>query len=93
MIKEKTKEHGLEYVILNDNESELWEIDYDTGHAVNVSDYMKIDSLKQGSIIKYSGTIEDFLSLLSFFTYLYKENLLCSNYTLPHHTDSYYLYR
>jgi hypothetical protein len=62
MIKEKTKEHGLEYVILNDNESELWEIDYDTGHAVNVSDYMKIDSLKQGSIIKYSGTIEGFLS-------------------------------
>ena len=62
MIKEKTKEHVLEYVILNDNESDLWEIDYDTGHAVNVSDYMKIDSLKQGSIIKYSGTIEGFLS-------------------------------
>jgi hypothetical protein len=62
MIKEKTKEHGLEYVILNDNESELWEIDYDTGHAVNVSDYVKLDSLKQGSIIKYSGTIEGFLS-------------------------------
>ena len=62
MIKEKTKEHGLEYVILNDNESELWEIDYDTGHAVNVSDYMKIDSLKQDSIIKYSGKTEDFLS-------------------------------
>jgi hypothetical protein len=29
MVKEKTKEHGLEYVILNDDESELWEIDYD----------------------------------------------------------------
>jgi hypothetical protein len=25
MVKEKTKEHGLEYVILNDDESELWE--------------------------------------------------------------------
>ena len=61
MIKEKTKEHGLEYVILNDDESELWEIDYDSGHATNVSDYMKIDSLKQGSIIKYSVTIADFL--------------------------------
>lgn len=51
MIKEKTKEHGLEYVILNDDESELWEIDYDSGHAANVSDYMKVDLLKQGSII------------------------------------------
>jgi hypothetical protein len=62
MIKEKRKEHGLEYVILNDDESELWEIDYDSGHAANVSDYMKIDLLKQGSMVKYSGTIEDFLS-------------------------------
>jgi hypothetical protein len=60
MIKEKRKEHGLEYMILNDDESELWEIDYDSGHAANVSDYMNIDSLKQGSI--YSGTIADFLS-------------------------------
>jgi hypothetical protein len=51
MVKEKTKEHGLEYVILNDDESELWEIDYDSGHAANVSDYTKVDLLKQGSII------------------------------------------
>jgi hypothetical protein len=29
MVKEKAKEHGLEYVILNNDESELWEIDYD----------------------------------------------------------------
>ena len=62
MVKEKTKEHGLEYVILNDDESELWEIDYDSGHAVNVSDYMKLDSPKHDSIVKHSGTIEDFLS-------------------------------
>lgn len=45
MVKEKTTEHGLEYVILNNDESELWEIDYDAGHAVNVSDYVKLDSL------------------------------------------------
>jgi hypothetical protein len=38
------------------------EIDYDSGHAANVSDYMKIDSLKQGSMTKYSGTIADFFS-------------------------------
>ena len=62
MVKEKTKEHGLEYVILNDDESELWEIDYDTGHAANVSEYVQLDSLKHDSIVKYSGRIEDFLS-------------------------------
>ncbi len=62
MIKEKTKEHGLEYVILNDDESELWEIDYDSGHAANVSDYMNVDSLKYDSVVRYSGKIDDFLS-------------------------------
>ena len=62
MVKEKTKEHGLEYVILNDDESELWEIDYDTGPAANVSEYVQLDLLKQDSIVKYSGKIQDFLS-------------------------------
>ncbi|MFL6359233.1 MAG: hypothetical protein ACJ71P_00330 [Nitrososphaeraceae archaeon] len=62
LIKEKTTEHGLEYVILNDDESELWEIDYDSEHAANVSDYVKLDSLKHDNIVKYSGTIEGFLS-------------------------------
>ncbi len=62
MVKEKTKEHGLEYVILNDDESELWEIDYDTGYAAaNVSEYVQLDLLKHDSIVKYSGKIEDFL--------------------------------
>jgi hypothetical protein len=62
MVKEKTKEHGLKYVILNDNESELWEVDYDTGHAANVSEYVQLDSLKHNTVVKSSGTIEDFLS-------------------------------
>jgi hypothetical protein len=62
MVKENTTEHGLEYVILNNDESELWEIDYDAGHAVNVSGYVKLDSLKHDSMVKYYGTIEDFLS-------------------------------
>jgi len=62
MVKEKTKEHGLEYVILDDDESELWEIDYDTGHAANVSDYVQLDLLKHDSIVRYFGKIEDFLS-------------------------------
>jgi hypothetical protein len=61
MVKEKTKEHGLEYVILNDDDSELWEIDYDSGHAADASDYVKLDSLKPDSIVRYFGTIEDFL--------------------------------
>ena len=63
MVKEKAKEHGLEYVILNDDESELWEIDYDTGYAANVSEYVQMfDLLKHDSIGIYSGKIEDFLS-------------------------------
>jgi hypothetical protein len=62
MVKEKTKEHGLDYVILNDDESELWEIDYDTGHAANVSEYVQLDLLEHDNIVKYSGRIEDFLS-------------------------------
>jgi hypothetical protein len=36
MVKEKTKEHGLDYVILNDDESEIWEIDYDTVHVLTI---------------------------------------------------------
>ena len=49
-------------MILNDDESQLWEIDYDTGHAANVSEYVQLDLLKQDSIVKYSGKIQDFLS-------------------------------
>jgi hypothetical protein len=49
-------------VILNDDESKLWEIYYDTGHAANVSEYVQFDLLKHDSIVKYSGKIEAFLS-------------------------------
>jgi hypothetical protein len=48
-------------VILNDDESDLSEIDYDTGHAANVSEYVQLESLKHDSIVKYSDRIEDFL--------------------------------
>lgn len=61
MVKEKAKEHGLEYLILNDDESELWEIDYDGGHAANVSEYVQLDSIEGTHIVKYSGEIENFL--------------------------------
>jgi hypothetical protein len=50
-------------VILNDDESELREIDYDTGNAANISEFVQLDLLKHDSIVKYSGKIEDFLSV------------------------------
>ena len=61
MIKEKAKEYGSEYVFLGDDENQLWEIDYDTKHAINVSEFVKLDSVKRNNIVKYSGPIEDFL--------------------------------
>jgi hypothetical protein len=62
MAKKKIKEHGTEYVLLNDNKNELWEIDYDRGHATNVSEYLNLDSLNNDIIIRYTGSIEDFLA-------------------------------
>jgi hypothetical protein len=62
MPKKKIKEHGTEYVLLNDNKNELWEIDYDRGHATNVSEYLNLDSLNNDIIIRYIGSIEDFLT-------------------------------
>jgi len=60
MVKSKNRQHGLEYIVLNNNEDELWEIDYDTGIATNVSGYMKLESVRT-QVTKYSGAIEDFL--------------------------------
>jgi hypothetical protein len=53
----------IEYVVLNDNNNmhELWEINYTTGHALDVSEVMKSDSLKN-NVTRYSGTIRDFLT-------------------------------
>jgi hypothetical protein len=50
----------IEYVLLNNNTHELWEIDYTAGHALDVSEVMKLDSMKH-NVTRYSGTIEDFL--------------------------------
>ena len=48
----------LEYILIN---NELWEIDYNNGHATEVNEYKKREFLK--NIIEYSnGTIEDFLT-------------------------------
>jgi hypothetical protein len=54
----------IEYVLLNDDDNninELWEINYTTGHALDVSEVMKSDSLKN-NVTRYSGIIEDFLT-------------------------------
>ena len=60
MVKSKNRQHGFEHIILNNDDDELWEIDYDYGMAVNVSEYMKMN-LVNTEIIKYSGSIKDFL--------------------------------
>ena len=54
----------IEYVLLNDDDNnmrELWEINYSSGHALDVSEIMKSDLLKN-NVTRYSGTIEDFLA-------------------------------
>ena len=53
----------IEYVLLNDNNNmhELWEINYSTGHALDVSEIIKSDTMKN-NVTRYSGTIEDFLT-------------------------------
>jgi hypothetical protein len=67
--RETTESAGndiIEYVLLNDDDNdnnpmhELWEINYTNGHALDVSEIMKSDSL-QNNVTRYSGTIEDFL--------------------------------
>jgi len=64
MVKDKAKEHGLEYVILkSDQEEQLWEIDYDRGLSLNVSEYMSLKNINSQNydVTRYHGRIEDFL--------------------------------
>jgi hypothetical protein len=53
----------LEYVLLDDddnNEKELWEIDYNNNIALDVSEVINPDSID--GLLTYSGKIEAFLS-------------------------------
>lgn len=50
----------MEYVLINNDIDELWEIDYERKLAINVSEYIRIESIKP-KLLTYSGTIEDFL--------------------------------
>ena len=47
----------IEFVVLNDDEQELWEIDYEKKIALNISDL----GILKDKVSNYSGTIEDFL--------------------------------
>lgn len=47
----------IEFIVLNDDEQELWEIDYEKKIALNISDL----GIIKNKVSKYTGTIEDFL--------------------------------
>jgi len=51
---------SVEYVLLDGFINELWEVDYENGIALNVTEIIKAESA--ANIIKYSGKIEEFLS-------------------------------
>jgi hypothetical protein len=62
--RESAGEDIIGYVLLNNddnNMNELWEINYTAGHALDVSEVIKSDSLKN-NVTRHSGTIEDFLT-------------------------------
>jgi hypothetical protein len=50
---------SVEYVLLESIGNELWEIDYQNGIALNVTEIINPETA--GNIIKYTGKIEDFL--------------------------------
>jgi len=47
----------IEFVTLNDDDQEVWEIDYDKKIALNISDL----SIVKDKVSHYTGTIENFL--------------------------------
>ncbi len=47
----------IEFIVLNDDEQELWEIDYEKKIALKFSDL----GIIKNKVSNYTGTIEDFL--------------------------------
>lgn len=47
----------IEFVTLNDDDHEVWEIDYDKKIALNISDL----GIVKDKVSHYTGTIENFL--------------------------------
>jgi hypothetical protein len=58
-LEKESNNSNLEYVIVDANENELWEIDYDKNIALDVSEVIKPHLIDK--LITYSGKIEDFL--------------------------------
>lgn len=59
MTNNNTNGSNIEYVLLNGNE--LWEIDYNKGSAIDVTEVIKKETLKQEPM-EYVGSIEDYLA-------------------------------
>lgn len=51
---------SVEYVLLVNFLNELWEVDYQNGIALNVTEIIKPEAV--GNLINYPGRIEEFLS-------------------------------
>jgi len=47
----------IEYVFMNGNEEELWEIDYETKITLNISEL----NIVKEKVVNYPRTIEDYL--------------------------------
>lgn len=59
MIKDHRKIDEVEYVLFNGNV--LWEIDFGKGSAIDVTEVIRKETLKEKPIT-YAGTIEDYLT-------------------------------
>jgi hypothetical protein len=46
-----------EFVVLNGDEQELWEIDYENNIALNISEL----NIRKEKVVEYPGSIEDYL--------------------------------
>jgi len=60
----------IEFVTLNDDDQEVWEIDYDKKIALNISDL----SIVKDKVSRYTGTIENFLREKGFIEVHFHDN-------------------
>ena len=60
----------IEFVVLNEDENELWEIDYEKKIALNVSDL----GIVKNEVSNYTGTLENFLKDKGFSEVHYHNN-------------------
>ena len=57
LTNDNTNELNTEYVLLNGNE--LWEIDYNKGSAIDVTEVIRMETLRLKPV-DYAGSIEDY---------------------------------